>query len=192
MKKKMKQFILLMLLLPLTGLAQVSIPEAGIRFELPNDEWRFTNKYDYNRGPLYIYKRTPITDSTGMSVISAIMVSVETPDLPGPEYLGLELFVLQRMNDYGPEFARSATHQCDKIRLKNAAAYLGQYKNMGTLFHTYSVSKYINGKYVTLYCVITSSLLDELDPEFTRTLASIEVLDPAADTIFMKPYCPEK
>ena len=185
----MKQLIFLMLLVPFTGLAQVSIPEAGIQFELPNQEWYFADKYEFKHGPIYIYKRTPIVDSRNYNVISAIMVSVEKREIPGPEYLGLEVFSLQRVDKIGLDYANTITNQCDKIKLKNAAAYLGQYEDMGLQHHLYTVTKYIEGKYVTVNCDITSELFDQLDPEFTKMLGSIKLLHPEADTVYMKPWC---
>ena len=77
----MKRFLPLLAICIFCGFAPSEltqeIKEAGLKIDLPNDQWFLANKIDKTDLDVYMYKRKPIEDQEGRQIIPNIAVFVE-------------------------------------------------------------------------------------------------------------------
>jgi len=151
------------------------IPEAKMFIKLPNSEWELTDK---KQGQIaeYIFKRTPITDSTGQEIIPGILVYVEDATKYNQDVT--QYTIVKRMQFRGTGL------KVDKILIQDNKEYPLSYKNGFVtkcsynekgLDHVLYMIHIINkdNKGIQIYMDMTKSLADEYEQEFWTTMRSI-------------------
>ena len=143
--------------------------------KLPNSEWELTDK---KQGQIaeYIFKRTPITDSTGQEIIPGILVYVEDATKYNQDVT--QYTIVKRMQFRGTGL------KVDKILIQDNKEYPLSYKNGFVtkcsynekgLDHVLYMIHIINkdNKGIQIYMDMTKSLADEYEQEFWTTMRSI-------------------
>jgi hypothetical protein len=173
------QYLLLHLLLLLPGPMRkgpfydtlvCTVPEAKVRFTLPNEHWQWHNRVEVNHRTVYTYKREPITDSAGRNIIPNIAIIVEN----APDEKDVVAYSVQKRGDVPFDVTEMFMYQDGKIHFQNAVGYKGKYVE-GGIEHTVFVVHALNSHMgIQLILDATSEIFRQIEPEFTRTLKSFQ------------------
>ena len=152
------------------------IKEANMFIKLPNDEWRLAQQPNKSQTG-YIFKRTPVTDAQGDSIIPAIMVFVDD----AKEYK--KDVTLYSINKRAPIMSKgvkidSTLIQSDRdypLTYKNAFFMKASYTEKG-LDHILYMIHIINkdDKGIQIYLDMTKGIADKCEDEFWTTIQSIK------------------
>lgn len=144
--------------------------EANIKIDIPTPAYHLRPKQEQNGFIIYAFKRDPIQDSAGRSIIPNVAIVIENVD---PKMDIVTYSVNKRGND--------AFH-VDKmffpgdgiIDLVNAVAYKGSYTDKYNMKHTVYVVHAINdNKGIQIIMDTTTDTFPSIDPEFRKILKSI-------------------
>jgi hypothetical protein len=160
---------------PATQGTGYEIPEARMTLTLPNQKWKLATHSD--TGPAeYVFKREPITDSSGRQIIPAIMVYVEDAEKYQQD---VTLFSITKS---GPFLQRGV--KIDQTLIQSKKEYPLTYKNaffikasytQGGLAHILYMIHIINkgNKGIQVYLDMTKELEEKYGQEFWTTIRSI-------------------
>jgi hypothetical protein len=149
---------------------QEEIKEASISLELPNNSWNLINKMDQNGMQIYFYKRNPIIDKNGNSIIPNISIIVEDVN----KDLDVVTYSAFKRGQVNFEVIEMFIHEDEKIDFENAVGYKGKYNDQFGEHTVYIVHAINNQKGVQIIFDVLTDLFSELDPEFKKTLKSIK------------------
>jgi hypothetical protein len=144
--------------------------EAHLRATVPGSHWHLQPRQEKNGMVIYVFKRDPISDSSGRSIIPNFAVVIETID---PKMDVVEYSVNKRANN-AFHVTSMFTHEEGTIKLMNAVGYKGIYTD--ALPHTVYVVHAINGdKGFQVILDTTTDTFGTMDAEFLAILHSLRV-----------------
>ena len=153
------------------------IKEANIKFDLPGPEWFLADKKENGKIIAYIFKREPITDSTGLHVIPNIGVIIETIDST------TDLVVFSTMKRMKTPFKVNSMFMHDEpkkeidFKFVNALGFSSEYTDTkGRLHNTYIIHAINGNKGIQIIFDVTKSLFNQVDKEFRKTIRTIETM----------------
>jgi hypothetical protein len=152
---------------------QESIPEAKLKFNLPNKHWKLNAKESPNTGTvIYSYKREPILNAANVSIIPNITFIIE--DLPYDNIDIIGYSIMKREN-VPMKILETFTNTDKRLKLKNAVAYKAIYKD--PLEHTIYIIHLINNhKGIQVFMDITSDSFKIYENEFIKSMESLSVI----------------
>ena len=145
--------------------------EAHIKATLPGSHWHLQPKRAQNGMTIYVFKRDPIPDSSGLSIIPNFAVIIETID---PKTDVVTYSVNKRANNAFHVTDMFFTNEEGPIKIVNAVGYRGTYTD--ALPHTVYVVHGINGKKgFQIILDTTTETFAAMDAEFLGILQSISL-----------------
>jgi hypothetical protein len=145
--------------------------EAHLMATLPGSHWHLQPKQTQNGMTIYVFKRDPIPDSSGRSIIPNFAVVIETID---PKTDVVTYSVNKRANNAFHVTDMMFTHKEGPIKIVNAVGYRGTYTD--ALPHTVYVVHGINGKKgFQIILDTTTETFGAMDAEFLGILQSISL-----------------
>ena len=143
--------------------------EAHLMLNIPNSHWHLQPKQDKNGFIIYVFKRDPIPDSSGRSIIPNFAVVIETID---PKTDVVTYSVNKRANNAFHVTDMMFTHKEGPIKIVNAVGYRGTYTD--AFPHTVYVVHGINEKKgFQIILDTTTETFGAMDTEFLGILQSI-------------------
>jgi hypothetical protein len=144
--------------------------EAHIRATVPGSHWHLQPKQLQNGMAIYVFKRDPIADSSGRSIIPNFAVIIETID---PK-MDVVVYSVNKRAQNAFHVTDMFTHEEGTIKLNNAVGYKGTYTD--ALPHTVYVVHAINGdKGYQVILDTSTETFPAMDAEFLEILKSIQV-----------------
>jgi hypothetical protein len=144
--------------------------EAHLQATVPGSHWHLQPKQQKNGMVIYVFKRDPISDSSGRSIIPNFAVVIETIE---PNTDVVTYSVNKRANN-AFDVTSMFTHEEGKIKLINAVGYKGTYTD--ALPHTVYVIHAINrDKGFQVILDTTTDTFGTMDTEFLAILHSLRV-----------------
>lgn len=173
----------LMMSAPFVSVGQTqNLPLGNLHYELPNDHWALGDTFSSNGSTLYIYKREPIKDKAGRSVIPNISVIIETV----PDSTDLVMYSVSKRTIM-PFKVKKVLTRSDKdaaFTFPHAVGYKGLYTDQGGVSHTiYALHALNQTKGIQVVCDVTTELFATCDQEFLTLLRSIERSTDTAETL---------
>ena len=148
------------------------IKEGNITVDLPNNNWKLYSHEQHNGMIIYLFKRVPITDSSGMNIIPNIGIIIETVD----SKLDVVTYSVEKRANMPLDIDEMFIHEDGKINFKNAVGYKAKYYDPPSLQHTVYVIHAINkGKGIQFILDATTSVFGEVDKEFQYVIKSIRI-----------------
>jgi hypothetical protein len=144
--------------------------EANIKMDIPSSIYHLRPRQEQNGYIIYTFKRDPIQDSAGRSIIPNVAVVVENID---PKMDVVTYSVTKRGNG-AFDVDKMFIHGDGIIDFVNAVGYKGTYTDQNDLKHTVYVIHAINGdKGIQIIMDTTAETFPSIDPEFRKILKSI-------------------
>lgn len=166
-----KTFISIILLLNITIIfGQEIIKEAEVSLQLPNDKWELKDKVEQNGMQIYFFKREPIIDSIGRSVVPNISVIVEKVN----KKLDVVTYSMLKRSQVNFEVLDTFIYEDGLIDFENAIGYKGKYIDQIGEHTVYVVHAINNKRGLQIFFDVLTELFDSLDDEFKVTLKSIK------------------
>ena len=146
------------------------------KFELPNDQW---NLVVDNPPAQYLFKRNPITNSTGAQIVPVIMLYSED----ATNYAGnIAIFSSKKMQPFlnrGVRVPRILSwHEKEyPLIFKNALFMRGEYSSKDVehiIYMIYIIDKYNHG--IQVYLDMTKDIAPQYENEFLKTIKSLREL----------------
>lgn len=142
--------------------------EANIKINIDNSVWHLQPRQEQNGYVIYVFKRDPVVDSSGRSIIPNVAVVIEDVD---PKMDVVTYSVVKRGKS-GFDVDKMFIHGDGVIDFVNAVGYKGSYAD--EMKHTVYVIHAINGnKGIQVIMDATTETFPAIDPEFRRILKSI-------------------
>lgn len=173
----MKKNLFLLILLTLSLLSKAAdtltyrIIEAGIKIDLPNNKWSLDERKEVNGLIIYIFSRESMRDSLNHEIIPTISVVVE--NLP-EEIDVINYSIVKRSNM--PFKVEEVFNKGDKMDLENAVGYRGTYLDNQKEHTIYIVHTINEKKGIQFIFDCTTSIFNQINNEFLKTLKSIRKL----------------
>jgi hypothetical protein len=144
--------------------------EAHLLATVPGSQWHLQPRQEQNGMVIYVFKRDPISDSSGRSIIPNFAVVVETID---PKTDIVEYSINKRANN-AFHVTSMFTHEDGIITYVNAVGYKGTYTD--ALTHTVYVVHAIHGnKGFQVILDTTAETFPAMEAEFLAILHSLRV-----------------
>jgi hypothetical protein len=141
--------------------------EGNIKLTIPNEHWHLQPKQEKNGYTIYVFKRDPIVDSSGRSIIPNVAIVIEKVK-PKTDVI---IYSVNKRSNGGFSVLKMFTHEDGTIHYLNAVGYQGTYTDQ--VDHTVYVIHAINGdKGMQLILDTTTETFAALDPEFLQILKS--------------------
>jgi len=158
---------------------EIKIPEAHLSIQLPNMEWHLAT-HTHDKGGQYTFKRDPIIDSAGRSIIPAIMIFVEDATKYQQD---ATLFTITKR---GPFMKRGVS--IDKTLIQSDKGYPLTYKNgffmkasytQDGIDHILYMINIINktNQGIQVYLDMTKDIAGKYEQEFLTTIKSIREIN---------------
>jgi len=148
---------------------QESIPEAKLKFDLPNKHWKLGTKENPELGTnIYTYKRESVLNKDNILIIPNITFIVE--DIP--DNIDIIRYSILKRENVPFKVIETFTNNDKRLNFKNAVAYKAIYKD--PFEHTIYIIHLINNhKGIQVIMDITSDSFKEYENEFIKTMQSI-------------------
>jgi hypothetical protein len=144
--------------------------EAHIKATLQASHWHLQPKQAQNGMTIYVFKRDPILDSSGRSIIPNFAVIIEPVD----QKMDVVTFSVNKRGQNAFDVTDMFTHEGGPIKYINAVGYKGTYTD--ALPHTVYVVHGINGsKGFQIILDTTTQTFAAMGAEFLGILQSINV-----------------
>jgi hypothetical protein len=144
--------------------------EAHLQATVPGSHWHLQPRQEKNGRVIYVFKRDPISDSSGRNIIPNFAVVIETIE---PNTDVVTYSVNKRANN-AFHMTSMFTREDGTIKLINAVGYKGVYTD--ALPHTVYVIHAINGhKGFQVILDTTTDTFGAMDAEFLAILHSLRV-----------------
>lgn len=176
---------------------EIVIEDAGLYFQLPSDEWKFTDRATFgDKSTMYVYKRKPIIDQSGTSVIPAICVNIDKlakdahvmaysaywtdiQSRPGGGYEGFKM-KFRGLTGYIKEVSGLFTDMSLQGYLGQICTYNDPTGRQHTSYNVYLINYEISphesiGIWLTMD--VTTELLPIIKEEFMYTLKTIKFVE---------------
>jgi hypothetical protein len=144
------------------------IKEAGLKIDLPNDQWFLANKVEKKDLVVYIFKRKPIEDGEGHQIIPNLAVLVEDA---GDAKDFVEYSVTKRIQ-ISFEVDSVFTPQNGLIGFQNSIGYKFRYVEQDIEHTVLIVHAFHEKKGIQIMCDATTDVFDKSGPEFIEALRS--------------------
>ncbi len=163
-----------------------TIKAASLLFEKPNSKWFLKEIKDTCGWTIYSYKREPIIDSEGRSIIPNIAFIVES--IPDTVTIDVMQYSIHRRGQFpaktigmfsgeggnsDPKYEKQNAAGMPKMQYKNAMGFKAIYKDMAGEHSIYLVFLLNKHKGVTVIMDMTSELFEKYGKEFNDGLLSI-------------------
>jgi antitoxin component YwqK of YwqJK toxin-antitoxin module len=151
-------------------------PEANLFMKLPNSKWSLSNKVE-GKLTQYIFKRESVEDKKGREIIPAIMVYIEDASNYKQDIVLYSFGKQKTFIEKGIKIDKVTTWEGTdfKISIKNLVLYKCHYKEKEfdhILYMIHIITK--ENKGVQIYLDMTKDVADEYEPEFLKTINSLE------------------
>jgi|SRR5690625_2471921 len=169
----MKNYNLLLILLfciTTSISAQEVLEDAKVKFDLPNEHWKFAEKIDNKNVIIYTYKRDYIVDSMGRKIDPQISFILEPVD---SSISVIQYSTIKRVK-VPFEVVTMFTHEDGMMKFENGIGYQGKYVDQGLEHRIYLVHGINNNMGITVVMDTTEELAHIVAPEFLKSLRSFD------------------
>ena len=144
--------------------------EANIKIDIPTTAYHLRPRQEQNGFVVYAFKRDPIQDSAGRSIIPNVAVVIENVD---PK-MDVVTYSVNKRGNAAFDVDQMFIHGDGIIDFANAVGYKGSYTDQNNMKHIVYVVHAINGdKGIQIIMDTTADTFPSIDPEFRKILKSI-------------------
>ncbi|HEV3411142.1 MAG TPA: hypothetical protein VG101_01635 [Puia sp.] len=177
----MRPFLLLLIVFaPYASPAQeklpVKIPKTHIALQLPDSNWYASHETDTAKG-IYFYKRNPVIDSEGRSIIPAIMVFVEDATRYDGDVITFAAAKLGQFSNRGIRIDQIMIHSTKDcpLKYKNGLLEICSYTDNNIDHRIYMIFLMDKEKHgFQIYLDMTKSIGKKYEDEFQDVIRSIK------------------